>query len=1038
MLSVTTKRIAWRALKIVSITAGGMLILLFLLPLFFPAAVSNKIKAWANHNITGEINFSKARLSFFNHFPSLTLTLYDFSMKGSAPFEQDTLISAGEVSLGVNLASVFSKATRVDKIYLTEGNIHVLVDTEGRPNYNVYQPSPAPSGKQADSGSVSLKIERIQLEHCKIIYNDKSLALQIRAKEVNYTGKGNLSQSQFDLYSHIGIASFDLSYGGVPYIQSKKLDGNLITRINTKSLNFIFERNDLKINQLPMKLNGAFSFLKNGYKMDFKLSSGESTLEALFSALPAKYTAWMDNTDIDGAAEVSASLTGKYIAKTNRMPDLTFNMKIRDGKIASSGAAYAIEGLRLDFRSKLPEMDPDKFTINVDSAFFKLDNGYFSSDIKVTGLTKPDIHAKMSADLDMGKWGKAMGWDAFDLKGRFQAQLQADGRYAQYTVNNGPGHEADVVVSSIPVFDFRSTLTDGYLKFKDVKEPVRNISFDARAFCPDNNYANIHCNVSKINAEALGNYIKGYFQLDNGQEPHVDASLKGLLHMADVEKFYPVDGIDMSGELNINILSKGIYNPSRNQFPVTTASLNMDNGAVHTRYYKHPVEKININAVLTDTAGSLQALKVDIKPVSFEFEGQTFTLKAALNNFDDLHYNILANGVIDLGKIYQVLGREGYDAKGFIKADLSLQGTKSDAMNSQYDKLFNKGTLTVRDVSLRASIFPLPFHISNGVFRFEDDRMWFDRFDAQYGRSDLRLDGHLYNLIAYATQKGQQLQGSFNLKSKYILVDELMSYNRDESDIDDTESAGVVVIPENLSLTLNAAADQVDFQGIDLRRFHGQLQMDNGRLQLNKTGFNIIGAPVEMDGQYTSINEESAAFDYHINARGFDIKRAYNEIRLFHDMVSSAGAASGVVGLDYRISGRLGGNMRLIYPSLKGEGVLSLKKIKLKGFKLFNAVSSTTKRDIKDPALSEVDIRSTIGNNIITIQRTKLRIAGFRPRFEGQVGFNGRLNLKGRIGLPPLGIWGIPFSVTGTQSNPHVKLKRGSEKDSLDRETGDE
>lgn len=1036
MLSATMKRTAWRTLKIVSITAGGMLLLLFLLPLLFPAAVSNKIKAWANHNITGEINFSKARLSFFNHFPSLTLTLYDFSLKGSAPFEQDTLISAGEVSLGVNLASVFSKATRVDKIYLTEGNVHVLVDTEGRPNYNVYQPSPA-SGKPADSGSVSLKIERIQLEHCKIIYNDKSLALQIRAKEVNYTGKGNLSQSQFDLYSHIGIASFDLSYGGMPYIQSKKLDGNLITRINTKSLNFIFERNDLKINQLPMKLNGAFSFLKNGYKMDFKLSSGESTLEALFSALPAKYTSWMEDADIKGAAEVNASLTGKYIAKTNRMPDLTFSMKVRDGKIASSGAPYAIEGLRLDFRTKLPEMNPDKFTINVDSAFFKLDKGYFSSDIKVTGLTKPDIHAKMSADLDMEKWGKAMGWDDFDLKGRFLANLQADGRYAQYTVNNGPGHESDVVVSSIPVFNFTSTLSDGYLKFKDAAEPIRHISFDAQAACPDNNYANVHVNVSKINAEVLTNYIKGYFQLHNAQEPQVDASLKGLLHMADVEKFYPMDGVDMSGELNINILSKGIYQPLRNLFPVTTASLNMDNGAVHTKYYKHPIEKININATLTDTAGSLQAMKIDIKPISFQFEGQTFTLKAALDNFDDLHYNILANGIIDLGKIYQVLGREGADAKGFVKADLSLQGRKSDAMNSQYDKLFNKGTLTVRDVSLKTTIFPLPFYINNGVFRFEEDKMWFDQFEARYGKSDLRLDGHLYNLIAYATQKNQRLQGAFNLKSKYILVDELMSYNSANQIGDDPASSGVVVIPDNLSLTLNATADKVDFRGIDIQRFRGQLTMDNGGLQMSRTGFNIVGAPVEMEGQYTSLNEESAAFDYHINAKEFDIKRAYNEIRLFHDMVSSAGSASGIVGLDYRVSGRFGENMRLVYPSLKGEGVLSLKKIKLKGFKLFNAVSSTTRRDIKDPNLSEVEIKSTISNNIITIQKTKMRIAGFRPRFEGQVSFNGRLNLKGRIGLPPLGIWGIPFSVTGTQNNPHVKLKRGSGKDSLEREIGD-
>ncbi|MVT10282.1 AsmA family protein [Chitinophaga tropicalis] len=1021
MLSDTMMRAARKTLKITSISVVAMLLLLFLLPLLFPGAVSRKIKTWANNNITGEIDFSKARLSFFNHFPSLTLTLHDFSLKGSAPFEHDTLIAADEVALGVNLTSIFSGNTRIDKIYLTQGKVHVLVDTEGRPNYNVYK-STGQGNKSSDSTGVSLKIEKIQLEHCRIIYNDKSLALHIRASDVNYVGKGNLSKSQFDLYSHIGITSFDLSYGGVPYIQSKKLDGNLITRINTRSLNFIFEKNDLKINRLPMRLKGEFSFLKNGYKMDFKLSSVESGLDDLLSALPSKYISWLENADIKGTAEVNASLTGKYVAKTNRIPDFDFNIKIKEGVIAGSGAPYKIEGLHLDFQVKLPQMNTDRLTINADSVYFKLDNGYFNSAIRITGLTRPDIHAKMDADIDMEKWSKAMGWKDFDLQGRLQAHLKADGRYIQ---ENG-------TISSIPVFNFSSALSNGYLKFKGMSEPVRQIGFEMQAYCPDNNYANVHVNVDRINAQALGNYIRGYLRLNNAQEPQIDASLQGQLHMAEVEEFYPLDGIDLDGELNFNVLSKGIYQPARSLFPVTTATLNMDNGTVETKYYKHPIEKINVNAVLTDTAGNFQSLKVDIKPVTFQFEGQTFTLKAALNNFDNLQYNISANGVIDLGRIYKVLGKEGYDVNGYIKTDLSLQGTRNDAMTSQYDKLLNKGSLTLKGVTVKSDLFPLPFHIDNGVFRFEEDKMWFDKFDAHYGKSDLRLDGHLYNLVGYITQKGQQLQGVFDLKSRYILVDELMSYT--ETDFDDTGTPGVVVIPDNLALTLNAAAEKVRYKGIDIRRFHGQLLMSNGTLQMNRTGFNIIGAPVEMNGQYASLNKQSAVFDYHINAKEFDIKRAYNEIQLFHDMASSAASASGIVGLDYHVNGRLDENMRVVYPSLKGEGVLSLKKIKIKGFKLFNAVSrSTGKHDMKDPDLSEVDIRSAIANNIITIEKTKMRIAGLRPRFEGQVSFDGRLSLKGRIGLPPLGIWGIPFNVTGSQRNPVVKLRRGNSKDSLER-----
>ncbi|SEW53094.1 AsmA family protein [Chitinophaga arvensicola] len=1034
MHNTNIKRIALKALKIISISVIALLALLFLLPILFPNTVSNKIKTWTNNSITGDLNFSKARLSFFNHFPSLTLTLYDFSLKGAPPFQTDTLISANEVALGINLSSVFSNSINIDEIYLTKGNIHVLVDTAGHPNYNVYKSSPAAATSQPDSGSANLKIARIQLDHCNILYNDQSLPMYIQAKEVNYLGKGDLSKAQFDLYSKISIGLFDLSYANTSYILSKKLNGELITKINTNSLDFIFEKNDLKINELPVRFNGAFGFLKNGYKMDFRLSSMESELHAIFGALPPAYATWAEHMNITGTADVNATLIGQYIAESNTMPDITFNMKVRNGTVTNDKAPAPVKNLFLNFQSTLAQLNTDSLYVNVDSIFFNIDKDYFSSVIRIKGLKTPDVHVKMNTDIDLHKWNQALGLKDLDLRGRLQAHLQADGRYAKSVVYKGLQKRADTVISSIPVFHFDATLRDGYFKFASLPEAVNNISFNANAACPDGNYTHTHFDITDINANMLSNYLKGYLRLSNAQQPLIDAKLESVLHMSDLKKVYPMDSLDMTGDLALNVATKGTYLPAKRLFPVTTAKLTMNNGTVQTKYYPHPVEKINIDATVTNTTGNMRSLQVNLKPVSFEFEGQPFVLKADLNNFDNLRYNIASNGVIDLGRIYQVFAIRGYDLKGFIKTNLQLQGTQNAATSGRYNELNNKGTLTLKNIALVSDLFPLPFLINNGVFRFDQDKMWFDQFNGSYGKSLINLNGYLSNVIAYATQTNQPLRGNFDLKSGYILVDEMM-VNGSNAAVKSAPTApsGVVMVPGNLALTLNATADKIHFKGIDINSFHGQLVIDSSKIKLNQTGFTIIGAPVEMDATYASLQPKSARFDYHISAKEFDIKRAYNEIKIFHDMASSASYASGIVGLDYTIGGKLDQNMNPVYPSLKGGGVLSVKKIKLKGFKLMNAVSSSTgKGDIKDPDLSQVDIKTTINNNIITINRTKMRIAGFRPRFEGQVSLDGKLNLKGRVGLPPFGIFGIPFSVTGTQDNPKIKLRRGSDKDKLE------
>ena len=123
---------------------------------------------------------------------------------------------------------------------------------------------------------------------------------------------------------------------------------------------------------------------------------------------------------------------------------------------------------------------------------------------------------------------------------------------------------------------------------------------------------------------------------------------------------------------------------------------------------------------------------------------------------------------------------------------------------------------------------------------------------------------------------------------------------------------------------------------------------------------------------------------------------------------------------------------RYIRP-LKGGGVLAVKKVKVKGLKLFGAASKESGKDINDPDLSKVELKTSINNNLITIARTRMKVSVFKLRMEGQASFDGRLNLKLRTsGCLSFGVIGIPLTVTGTQENPRVKAGKGTDNDVLE------
>jgi AsmA protein len=1036
-MKIPLKKALLKTFKIGGIALGSILVLMLLLPYLFPQTIAQKIKDWANGNINGHISFTSTSLSFFKKFPSLTLTLNNVTLKGSHPFENDTLIAAKDISLGIDLSSVFKSRINIDKIYVDEALINVQVDSTGRANYNIYKPSPQNPKASNDTGSASLGIDQILIEKSQLVYNDRSLPLKIIARGFNYKGNGDLSKDVFDLHSHTDIQSFDFNYGNQSYIINKKVNADLVTKINTKSLAFIFQKNDLMINQLPVKFTGKFEFIKDGYGMDFKVESHQSDLSDIFSALPSAYQNMFAKTDVDGTGVIQIALVGKYIAKTNTMPDFSMKFNVRNGYINNEKTPSPVKNLYLNLEAKLPGLNPDSLYVNIDSIYFNIDKDSFSSVLRLKGLKQPDIYAKINTEIDLEKWNKAFGVKAIDLKGRYKLHLLAEGKYSTGVVTTGTiRKKRDTVITSIPKFSVTSSFTNGYFKYASLPQSVNNISFNLRAQCPDNNYKHINVSIDNIYANALKNYIKGYFKLGNTTTFPVEGALQAKFNLADIKQFYPIDSTTLKGELNADVKIKGNYLPAKKIFPVTVANINLDNGSIKTKYYPHPIQNIQVNTSIVNNTGKLAGTKVNIKPISFTFEGEPFTLKANLNNFSDLKYNIVSKGVINIGKIYQVFAVKGYNVNGIITADVNLKGTQSDALAGRYDKLFNTGTIKIKDVSLTSVLFPKPFIIRNGIFSFNQDKMNFDAFTAQYGKSTMVLNGALSNVIGYATKPGAVLNGSFDLKSDMLNANDFMAYSGQSQA--NSGSAGVILVPKNLNVTFIADVKKVKYNGIVINNAKGQMSINSGAISLKNTGFTIIGTPVTMDADYISTSPQKAFFNYHITAKDFDIKKAYNNIKLFHDMVTTAAYTEGLVSLDYQLSGKLNSNMQPVYPSLKGGGTLSAKALKIHGFKLFSKIGKSTGHDsiTNNADLEKVEIKTKIANNIITIDRTKLRMAGFRARFKGKVSFDKQMDIQFRLGLPPLGIIGIPLNISGTQDKPKIKLGKGNKEDEV-KETAD-
>ncbi|MNK47227.1 AsmA family protein [compost metagenome] len=904
IMKTSVKKIALGILKWTGIFIASILLLMFLIPLVFPGTIAQQVKVFANKSLDGELNFSESKLSFFAHFPSLTVSLDDLSLKGSAPFKNDTLLRANEVAFGINLKRlIFDNEIKIDEIYVSDALINVMVNEKGQANYNVYI-SEENLPKDSTETGPAIRLDRVDLKNCHIKYNDQSAKMLVEAQGFNYVGRGNLSEEVFDLRTDAKIKSLDFYYDKVPYLEKKEVHADLITRINTNALSFILEKNELRINQLPVEFNGIFTMLKEGYNIDIKAVSQNNKFKDVFSALPPQYLTWMQNTEIKGRSDLLFTFRGRYNAATKQQPDLGFHFKVKDGFVKYKNAPMSMSKLELDMNAMMPSLDIQKLSIDLKKLDFKLgDKDYFNAFVQTTGFGEMLVKANVKGSLDLKSLNATLG----------------------------------------------------------------------------------------------------------------------------------IQNVDLRGVLKTDIIADGIYNADKKLFPKTKGGVNLQNGWIKTEYYPNPITDIKFVASLQNQKGTFDDIKIAITPASFVFEGNPVYVNATVSDFEDIYYDAKVKGELNIGRIYKVFAQKGLEVTGYAKADLTLKGRQSYATTGQYGKLNNKGTLLIKDIKTTSEFFPKPFYINEGNFSFHNEKMKFDKFDATYGKSDFAINGYLLNTINYFFEPNATLKGSFNVNSKLINVDEFMALKEGENkevkkEIEAAKDAnpkmsGVVVLPTNLDVSLTANTDKVEYNGLLLNKLMGKVSVAKGKLYLQNASFNIIDCNVGIEAVYDDESAMAANFTAHFKAKDFNVKRAYKEIPLFRELVTSASKAEGIISVDYKLNGDLDGNMGPIYPSLSGGGTVSVRDVKVSGLKLFGGVGDKMGSDgLKDPNIKDIDIKTTISRNLIHIEEFVFKVAGFRPKIKGTTSFDGLLDIRIRLGLPPLGIIGVPIVVTGTQENPRIKI----------------
>lgn len=322
------------------------------------------------------------------------------------------------------------------------------------------------------------------------------------------------------------------------------------------------------------------------------------------------------------------------------------------------------------------------------------------------------------------------------------------------------------------------------------------------------------------------------------------------------------EDVKVDGQFVLNGSVNGIFNSEREQYPAFTINLDVADGRVKYPDLPMSIDNIFAKANVESPSSDLDQLKVDIPRFSLRlgdnpFQG-SFNLRTPMS---DPAVKASAKGTIDLGDLVQAYPMEDIDVlDGLIRADMDVDTRYSYVEREQYDLINMRGDLVMTDFLYEAAGLP-PTAIKTVQANFTPQRVEIADFDAKLGKSDVRAQGNITNIMAYfspdKTMKGDLVVRSNTFDAnEWITEEEVDSVNLAANA---AESNATYEVFDRFDFNIDAEVGSILYDVYELKNTKAIGRMMPNRLEA--TSFSTLIEDSDMSGSGTITNMFDYVFD---------------------------------------------------------------------------------------------------------------------------------------------------------------------------------
>ena len=476
-----------KVLKITAAIVAVILLLLVSIPYLFMGEVETLIKKEGNKMLNAEFDFGGLDISLIKNFPSASITIEDFYLKGIGQFENDTLLSAGEVTAAVNVMSLFGdEGFDIKKILLDNVSVTAVVLPDSSVNWDVMKDigEEETVTEEESSSPFRIKLKELTIDDFNLVYDDRldNMYANISGMDVECSGDFGSSRTLLELVA--GIEALTFSMDGVPFLNSARIAADMNVDADLENSKFTLKENTLELNAIKAAVDGWVAMTDKGMDMDLKLNSNEIGFKEILSLIPAIYTQDFEGLKTDGQAVLSAFAKGS-LEGDSVVPQFNVDLNVKDAMFQYPSLPAGVNKINIAANVSNPGGDIDGTVVKIAPLSFVMANNPFSVSATLnTPISDMQFDVDAKGVLDLGKIKDIYPLEDMALNGVVNADMSIKGRMSSiekelYEKISASGNvrlnDMLLEMNGMPDIDIRKSLLSFTPRYLQLDETAVNI-----------------------------------------------------------------------------------------------------------------------------------------------------------------------------------------------------------------------------------------------------------------------------------------------------------------------------------------------------------------------------------------------------------------------------------------------------------------------------------------------------------------------------------------------------------------------------------